>query len=89
MRFYTCRTWLTKGLAAFGLGIGLVFLVIIAFGQSTGLSVLAAGPTLINNNITASQAWIVANSPYRVSTTTVSILNGAVLTIEPGGNGRV
>ncbi|MFQ5576529.1 MAG: right-handed parallel beta-helix repeat-containing protein, partial [Anaerolineae bacterium] len=59
-------------------------LTLIAIGGRGALPAKAAGPTVIDQDITTSTTWIAADSPYQVSTNTVSVINGAVLTIEPG-----
>ena len=49
-------------------------------GASTAL---AGGPTPVSGTISSDQVWTPANSPYQL-TSTVTINNGATLTIEPG-----
>ncbi|MEM7342838.1 MAG: right-handed parallel beta-helix repeat-containing protein, partial [Chloroflexota bacterium] len=76
--------WFLKSVASLTLGISLVIIVLFSLKPESVQTVLAAGPTFITSTITSNQTWVAADSPYIVQTNTVFILNGAIVTIEPG-----
>jgi hypothetical protein len=68
-------------------GFAMVCGLLILFGSMSGVAEaapLAAGPTVITQDITIDTTWVVTDSPYIVSTDTVAVRNDSQLTIEPG-----
>ncbi|UCC89480.1 MAG: DUF11 domain-containing protein, partial [Anaerolineales bacterium] len=68
---------------------------IVGFAMACGILILFSGLALpvtaaplwatnVNTDIMVHTTWFYTGSPYIVLTNTVSVLNGAVLTIEPG-----
>ncbi len=63
----------------------LIILVCLSICWAILLSVaLAAGPTKVGGLITSNTTWTAANSPYLITTDTLTIQTGVTLTIEPG-----
>ena len=60
-----------------------IFIVLAAAFAAGSLSSSASAETFVTGHITADTAWTLAGSPY-VMTTSVTVDEGATLTIEPG-----
>jgi uncharacterized repeat protein (TIGR01451 family) len=66
--------------------VGLVMVcgLLILFGGMAEPATAAPLWANVNSDITVDTTWYYTDSPYIILTNTVSVLNGAVLTIEPG-----
>lgn len=65
-------------------GLLLMYLSLMALGGQLPFTLAAPLATNVSSDIVADTTWTPANSPYVVTTQTVSVRNDATLTVEPG-----